>query len=392
MDRSGAGAGIAGGSRIVAPISTPSRGTAASGESGANDPEAGERPIKAGNPSPGGKLGPLRHLRKFLLAIPLFLAAATGCQSCASQRALQKEVASAPRDPDTGVILGTEAISLGPPDARAACLLVHGFVGSRKDFADLGERLAADGYYVRMMRLPGHGTTPREFAALGPEDLLAAARAELKNLESRFDRVYLIGFSMGGAISTELAAEEGNGLAGVVLLSPYYRVTYHWYYVLPPMLWNRMFSPVVSYVIKTDRFVRVNLRESVSHIFSYRAIPTRGALTLEALGREARDPSTLRAVRAPLLLLQAEGDEAASPEAGREAFAQLGSTVKSIHMYGTRSNHHLLWDYDGEDAKLRILDFLDGLEGHPPVPAAGSSSGPLVPSQEDSPSSLTQAS
>lgn len=256
------------------------------------------------------------------------------------------------------MILGTEAISLGPGNAEAACLLIHGFVGSRTDFADLGERLADAGFFVHMARLPGHGTTPREFAALGPDDLLTAARLDCLALLLRFDRVYLVGFSMGGAITTLLTAEENDNLAGAVLVSPYYKVTYYPYYILPPMTWNAIFAPVIPYVIKGDAFVRVNRREAVPHIFSYRVVPTRGAKTLEALGRRARQPETLEKITVPLLMVQAEGDEAASPKAGREAFEAMGSSDKTRRMFSERSNHHLLWDYEAEEARAVILEFL----------------------------------
>lgn len=301
---------------------------------------------------------PGKRSRRLLFAVAALILTGMVCQASAARLALKREIAAADRDPRTGIIRGTEAVDLGPDDARAACLLIHGFVGSRQDFAQLGEQLADAGFHVRMMRLPGHGTTPSEFARLGPEDLLGAARQELRRLQARYDRVYLVGFSMGGAISTCLAAEAGDAVSGLVLVAPYFRVTYRWYYLLPPMTWNAMFSPVIPYVTKGERFVRVNRREAVPHIFSYRAVPTAGAKTLEALGSLARDAGTLARVKAPVLMLQAEGDEAASPEAGAAAFESLASPAKTRHLYDGRSNHHLLWDYDGEDAARRITGFL----------------------------------
>jgi carboxylesterase len=300
--------------------------------------------------------------RRFLVLVPLLPVLAVGCHACATDRAVEREILAADRDPATGVIRGTEAVNLGPPDAKAACLLIHGFVGSRKDFADLGDRLADAGFFVHMTRLPGHGTTPRDFADVTPDEILTAAQLALYPLLLRFDRVYLVGFSMGGAVSTILASEPPSPLSGLVLVAPYYKVTYYWYYLLPPMTWNAVASPVMPYVIKGDRFVRVNRREAVPHIFSYRAVPTSGAKTLEALGKRARQPETLAAVSAPVLMLQAEGDEAASPAAGKAAFERLGSTEKSLRLFDDRSNHHLLWDYDAEAAKDEILNFLIDLE------------------------------
>src|SRR5271154_6266158 len=48
-------------------------------------------------------------------------------------------------------------LGIGP----GACLLVHGFTGTPWDVRPLGEALAAGGFRVRGIPLPGHGATPR---------------------------------------------------------------------------------------------------------------------------------------------------------------------------------------------------------------------------------------
>jgi carboxylesterase len=301
--------------------------------------------------------------RKLLVATAaasVLLGVGIAAYSWAASRSLACEIESTPRDPQTGIVLGAEAMSLGPPNAAAACLLLHGYVGARSDFADLGERISEEGFFVRMARLPGHGTTPVDFDKQTPESMLEGARAELEDLRSKFERVYLVGFSMGGAISTLLASE--GGVDGLVLVAPYYKVTYSWTYVLPPETWNRLFSPILPYVIKADGFVKVNKRESLEHIYSYRTLSTQSLTTLVELGRLARQPEVLSRIDRPVLVLYSEGDEAASPQATKQVFEAIQSTDKTLRRIGERSNHILLWDYDAEDAKTAILDFLERVE------------------------------
>ena len=294
-------------------------------------------------------------------AAAVLLGVGIAIYSWSASRSLACEIESTPRDPETGIVLGAEAMSLGPANAPAACLLLHGYVGARSDFADLGERISEEGFYVRMARLPGHGTTPVDFAEQTPDSMLEGARAGLDDLRSRFDRVYLVGFSMGGALSTLLASE--GEVDGLVLIAPYYKVTYSWHYVLPPETWNRLFSPVLPYVIKSDGFVKVNKRESLEHIYSYRALSTRSLATLVELGRRARQPDVLSRIDRPVLVLYSEGDEAAAPQATKQAFEVIQSDDKTLRKIGERSNHILLWDYDAEEAKTAILDFLERIEG-----------------------------
>lgn len=291
------------------------------------------------------------------------MAALLGAYSCASSNALKREVRESPRDPETGVVIGAEAINLGDPQARAACLLLHGFVGSRKDFSDLGERLAAAGLYVRLTRFPGHGTTPQDFATTTDAQIVAAAREELRDLRGKFPKVYVIGFSMGGAVATLLAA--GEPVDRLVLVAPYYGVTYRWFYGLRAETWNRMLSPVIHYIPKRASMVRVNRREAINDLYSYRTVPTQGALTLMKLGEQASNEETLRKIQCPVLLLHSRGDEAASPDSAERAFSSIGSTSKEIVWYTPRSNHHLLSDYDREDVKGRIMKFLSAAPANP---------------------------
>jgi esterase/lipase len=186
--------------------------------------------------------------------------------------------------------------------------------------------------------------------------MLAGALEEYRALRRQYETVDVIGFSMGGALATLLASRED--VHRLVLVAPYYAVTYEWYYILPPETWNAMIGPLVPYVIKSSAFVKVNNPESKSKIYSYHCVPTRGVKTLIKLGREARQAEMLGSVRCPTLMVISEGDEASSPRVARKAFGRLGSVDKEAHWLTARSNHHLFWDYDAEEVKTVITDFL----------------------------------
>ncbi|MBN1866733.1 alpha/beta fold hydrolase [Candidatus Sumerlaeota bacterium] len=281
--------------------------------------------------------------------------------SCVVQQVLRTEIASTPRDPITGVALGTEAVTLVPPagsdaaTSRTACLLVHGFLAARTDFADLGERLCRRGFTVRMLRLPGHGTTPVDFAYQPDGALFRAVQEEFRALHRDFDRVDVVGFSMGGALSTLLASREP--VDRLVLVAPFYRVTYKWYYVLRPETWNTLLGRLAPYMIRPTAFVKLNDRSNFGKFFFYGIVPSRGTRQLVRLGREARLPETLERVACPVLLVHSEGDEASSPKAARAALARMASSVKRT-LWLERSNHVLFWDFDREEVKTRIEKFL----------------------------------
>lgn len=302
------------------------------------------------------RLGVRLVLKGLFLLVLLFMS--TGCAyNLMANRALDREVTRLPRDPNTLVVKGTEAVTMEGTGPNAV-LLVHGFVGSRIDYHDLGKILQRQGLTVRLMRLPGHGTFPVDHANTTNEQLLEAVRSEYHALKANHPQVALVGFSMGGALSSILASQER--VDRLVLIAPYYGITYRWYYILPAEFWNGMWGWAFPYVVKNNYFTCVNRVEAKEQLYSYRVISNKGARNLIHLGKEARDPDLLAKVSCPVLVLHSQGDQAASPSRSEAAFEAIGSQDKRIKWY-EESNHHILWDYDEVDAKQEIVEFLKPL-------------------------------
>jgi carboxylesterase len=300
----------------------------------------------------------------------LFLGSGCGIYNWMAQRALVKEMTRDPRDPATKVVVGSEAETLRG-SGRNAALLVHGFVGSRVDFNDLGPSLQNQGLTVRLTRLPGHATFPFEHAVTTAEELLEAVRNEYAAMKNEYDQVALIGFSMGGALSTLVASERQ--VDRLVLIAPYFGVTHRWYYPMPVETLNAISAFFIPYVMKNEYFTCVNRPEAKSQLYSYKVISTQGAQELIRLGKWARDKETLAKVTCPVLMLHSWGDRAAAPKRAEKAFEAIGSADKRAVWY-EESNHHLLWDWEREEVKGEILRFLAPLYGEESPSVSGSSS------------------
>jgi len=281
-----------------------------------------------------------------------------GCRVL-TNRLVTLETQRAPRDPETGILVGAEPRDLGPADADLAVLLVHGFVGAGNNFNDLPDRLAAHGWRVRVMLLPGHGTSPRDLEQTTADELLDAVLTEFETLHARHTRVALIGHSMGGTLCTLAAAQ--THVDGLVLAAPYFGVTYRWYYLLPAETWSTLTSPMVRWVRKSKWLVQVNRKEVKDQIVSYTWTPARGTQTLIEMGRRAGNPEILDDVTCPVLLVQSHGDLAASPKASAKAFEQIGATNKRA-VWLDRSNHILFWDFDRDRVAEEIIAFLTSLD------------------------------
>lgn len=94
-------------------------------------------------------------------------------------------------------------------------LLIHGFTGTTQSIHLLGEALAKEGYTVLAPRLTGHGTSPEDMAQSSYKDWIANVEAALIELKLYADKVFVMGLSMGGALSCYLA-ENHHDLLGVI--------------------------------------------------------------------------------------------------------------------------------------------------------------------------------
>ena len=258
------------------------------------------------------------------------------------------------RDPLTGTIQGAEPVRIDRGRPRA-CLLLHGWITSPADFADLPAALDAAGWDVHAPLHAGHGTSPDELKGITADRLLERARQNYRDLRASHEHVALVGFSMGGTIATILAAEEPP--QELVLVSPYFAVRYRWFYVLPPRWWSKLVSPFVHTVKRPERMVFCNRPEGREAIITYDSFPTEASEALFDLRRIALKQAGLASLCMPVLLVYSTGDHVCSPVEMVSVFNKLPSEAKRKATF-VRSNHHILHDHDREEAVAAITSFL----------------------------------
>ena len=99
-------------------------------------------------------------------------------------------------------------------------LLVHGLGDSPWSFHDIASELASQGFLVRSILLPGHGTDPSDMLNVTAEDWRETVYQQAQALERDVDgEVYLGGFSTGANLVLSYAYENSK-IAGLILFSP----------------------------------------------------------------------------------------------------------------------------------------------------------------------------
>ena len=225
-----------------------------------------------------------------------------------------------------------------PADAlRSAVALVHGYAEHIGRYAHVAEFLAQRGHAVYGYDQRGHGRSP------GRRAYVNAFGEYVDDLAVFLDRVreeapgrplFLLGHSMGGAVSAHYALREDAVLDGLLLSSAALDLP------TPPALqalaWllGRLVPTLPT--LKLDRHLisrdaAVIAATDADPLYYRGGIPARTAAELFDAGRHLRQH--LEAFTLPLLLLHGTADGITRPDGSQACYARARSTDKTLALY-----------------------------------------------------------
>jgi carboxylesterase len=182
------------------------------------------------------------------------------------------------------------------PNGETGVLLSHGFTGSPRSMRPWAEHLAAEGYTVRLPRLPGHGTSWPELNRTRFEDWYAALDAALTELRGRCSHIVVAGLSMGGTLATKLAEDRGSEVDGVMVVNPLFKLED----------WRLTFLPALKWVVPAIPAIGNDIRKEGVDELAYPKTPLKALHSLvHGLVGVVHE---LPAVTQPLLLMRSFED------------------------------------------------------------------------------------
>ncbi len=92
-------------------------------------------------------------------------------------------------------------------DSNVAVLILHGYTGSPHDMYYIGRQIHKSGFSIYIPRLPGHGTNSNDFLNSNWRDWLRKSIDSYLDLKAYHEKVYILGLSMGGLLTTILASK-----------------------------------------------------------------------------------------------------------------------------------------------------------------------------------------
>ena len=222
---------------------------------------------------------------------------------------------------------------------RFGCLITHGFAGGIHEIEPLAKHLAGKGFDVLCPELKGHTGRRRDLVFVSYKDWLDSVEECFLQLKARCDGVVLIGFSMGGLLSVNIAAKYGAA-ALVTLNMP----IYHWDF--------KRIGINIAGDLRSHNF------SNIKHYLNSAAIPVPALLNFKLL--LARTKGKLREVTCPVYIAQALEDDTVQASSAEYIKRNIGSEVKEVKYYG-KSGHLICHSAAGEMLFNDVEGFINSI-------------------------------
>lgn len=218
--------------------------------------------------------------------------------------------------------------------ALRGILLVHGLADMPFAMRDLAHSFAKRCFLVRVILLPGHGTKADDLKQISRHDWLDAVRWGVNTLKQDVDQVYVGGFSLGGLLTTYVAAED-KSIKGVFAISPAFNISK---------------SILVRQSVWLRHLITWADRDPQDDYMRYESMPFNAIAETYLLSKDLKKLADQKALQNPLFLIQSNDDMVIDAEDNLDFFQTAITSPQSralIYMPSPkRSFHH-------EDARIQ---------------------------------------
>lgn len=221
-------------------------------------------------------------------------------------------------------------------------ILVHGFPGTPCEMRSAAEVLHNQGWTVHGLLLPGFGIEIHSLVDKSYTDWLSTILNTINQYKQKYDKVILVGHSMGGALSVQAAVS--SDIDGLLLLAPFWKIEHVLWTLLPGI---RLILPTFKpfKIIRPD-FDDPNFKTTLGHwlpsadlsdpyiqaeITDF-AIPTNMINQIRIAGNHARQ--AVAHISVPTTVIQGRQDELVKPELTQTLVQHMTTDVNYLLIDG----------------------------------------------------------
>jgi carboxylesterase len=228
---------------------------------------------------------------------------------------------------------------------KTGVLLLHGFTGSPASVLPWAQGIHDAGFTVSVPRIAGHGTQWEELNKSSWQDWYASAESAFLALRANCDRVFVGGFSVGGALALKLSQVRGSEIEGLLLLNP-------------SIFDERKFFklvPILKHFLPSIRGGASDVAQPNPPKHGYDRIPLKALDSVRALWNQVeRD---LYLVDLPVLIGYSVNDHVVNPNCSHTIIDNISSpSIREIVF--ERSFHNVALDYEVTDLIAESVEYL----------------------------------
>ena len=237
---------------------------------------------------------------------------------------------------DSIIINGAEPIF--HEGGAAGVLICHGFNGTPQSMAYIGDMLRAAGFTVSIPLLSGHGTSPEALEAADHKDWIRDLSKAYDDLCQRCRFTFLLGQSMGGALSLIIAASQKTP-DGLITI-------------------NAALDVPCYHSLPAQRFLkegRPDIKDPSAYEITYPSIPAKSVEELFTTMEHAK--TILPDVTCPVILFKSLEDHVVPPSCSDEVYQTVSSSYKELKELHN-SYHVASLDYDKHRISEQSITFI----------------------------------
>jgi esterase/lipase len=243
----------------------------------------------------------------------------------------------------------------GVKGRKMGVVLVHGLLASPAELAAFGEDIAKAGFSVLGVRLQGHGTSPWDLKETKWQDWLASVRRGIRIMAPFVERICLVGFSTGAALSLLAAAGHPNKLVAVAACSTPFKMRNRNLMVVPLV---HSANELVRRLSSRGGLIMFRRNQSEHPEINYGNIPVSALNELRHMIDEL--DRSLPLIGLPCLILQGTDDQVVDSASAELIAAKLTATPwRRVVMI--ESKRHGILNEDIGESRGSILRFLESL-------------------------------
>ena len=234
---------------------------------------------------------------------------------------------------------------------KIGVLVIHGFTGNTESIRPWAQGLHDAGFTVFAPALAGHGTSVDDLNTKEWTDWYESVEKSFLELRKNCERVFVGGFSVGGALALRLAQIRGSEMEAVLLCNA---AIFDDRKILKLL-------PIIKHIIPTTKSGVMDVKKPIDVRTSYDRIPLKALDSLRKLWKIVE--SNLFMVDVPLMVSYSIDDHVVHPINSETIIDNVYSPVIREVIFED-SYHNVSWDNDADvliEESIRFIhDVLSG--------------------------------